>query len=251
MVHAFVSSQPLRLRSLGEVAVSFVAHGGLIAVAVSTSGLPPRPVGISPRIASEYVMFVRTSTRASAMRAARRAERQAVKRELMDAPLLRDLAAIHFALDQAAVVPNVDVDVNTEIPAVTYNAMMGSESTESTVSFARSVLGRAASLKKGPYDAYDEHVVERQVFVKRGNPKPEYPNNLRRNGVEASFMVQFVVDSTGHVDPGAIEFLEPAQQPFLESVRRALRRSYYFAAELDGRPVRQLVRQRFIFRIER
>jgi protein TonB len=250
MVHAFVSSQPLRLRSLGEVAVSFVAHGGLIAVAVSTSGLPPRPVGISPRIAGEYVMFV-TSTRSSAMRATRRAERQPVKRELVDAPLLRDLAAIHFAVDQAAVVPNVDVDVNAEIPAVTYNAMMGSESTESTVSFARSVLGRAASLKKGPYDAYDEYVVERQVFVKRGNPKPEYPNNLRRNGVEASFMVQFVVDSTGHVDPAAIEFLEPAQQPFLESVRRALRRSYYFAAELDGRPVRQLVRQRFIFRIER
>ena len=250
MVHAFVSSQPLRLRSLGEVAVSFVAHGGLIAVAVSTSGLPPRAVGISPRIASEYVMFV-TSNRASGIRATRRAERQPVKRELMDAPLLRDLAAIHFALDQAAVVPNVDVDVDAEIPAVTYNAMMGSESTESTVSFARSVLGRAASLKKGPYDAYDERVVERQVFVKRGNPKPEYPNNLRRNGVEASFMVQFVVDSTGHVDPGAIEFLEPAQQPFLESVRRALRRSYFFAAELDGRPVRQLVRQRFIFRIER
>ena len=158
------------------------------------------------------------------------------------------LAAVDVELDNGVLVPTIDIDA--AVPAMSYGSFMGAETTEPVV-FARGVLGRNAFAPKGPHEAYEEHVVERAVFSRLGNPKPDYPDDLRRRGVEASFMVQFVVDSSGRVDKNAIDFLEQAQRPFLDAVRRSLLRSRYYPAELDGRKVRQLVRQKFIFKMER
>ena len=247
MVHPFISTQPIRFH-FGEAALSFITHGGLIAVAVTTSGLPARTAAIAPQIASEYVRFITSPLRPSMTSPARRVDRKSAARPLVANPMLRQLADVQLALNPGAVVPAIDIDAG--VPAVDFASLLNAGNTEPIV-FARSVLGRGAFLPKGAHNAYEEHVVQRAVFSRRGNPKPDYPSALRRTGVEASFMVQFVVDSTGHVDKNAIDFLEPAQKPFLDAVRRALLRSYYYAAEMDGRPVRQLVRQRFIFKIER
>jgi TonB family protein len=72
---------------------------------------------------------------------------------------------------------------------------------------------------------------------------------LRRQGVEASFVVRFVVDTTGQVDENKIEFPTTAHRLFVESVKAALLRSRYFPAVLGGRHVAQLVQQEFRFRM--
>jgi hypothetical protein len=62
---------------------------------------------------------------------------------------------------------------------------------------------------------------------------------------EANFVVTFVVDSTGRVDSQSLEFPAVARQVFVDAVRRALGRSRYRPAEMDGRRARQLVQQAF------
>jgi TonB family protein len=93
--------------------------------------------------------------------------------------------------------------------------------------------------------------VDRVVMPLASNPVPAYPRSMAAAGIEANFVVVFVVDSTGRIDRGSLEFPATAQPLFAESVRRALERSRYRPAEMDGRPVRQLVQQEFFFRMEK
>jgi protein TonB len=100
----------------------------------------------------------------------------------------------------------------------------------------------------GPYAA-DQ--VDKIVRPFSDNPKPVYPRRLISSGVEASFIVHFVVDSTGRVDAESMQFPPTAHELFIDSVRRALKRSRYRPAELGGRAVNQAVEQQFTFVITR
>jgi hypothetical protein len=75
--------------------------------------------------------------------------------------------------------------------------------------------------------------------------------SLAAASVEAAFVVRFVVDSTGRIRDKSLEFPGKAHPLFVDAVRRALLRSRYLPAEVDGRRVAQLVSQEFIFRMER
>ena len=99
----------------------------------------------------------------------------------------------------------------------------------------------------GRGNAYDAEVVERIAWPQRDNPRPRYPEMLKRQGVEGSFLVEFVVDSTGRVDEKTMSFPSSAHPMFLKAVRDALLRSRYFPAELAGMRVRQMVQQQFSF----
>jgi protein TonB len=103
----------------------------------------------------------------------------------------------------------------------------------------------------GKNGAYTQDVVERVAWPHRDNPRPRYPAELQRAGIEGSLLVQFVVDSTGRVDEKTLSFPSDAQPGFLHAIRDALVRSRYFPAELAGMRVRQLVQQQFSFVIAR
>lgn len=113
-------------------------------------------------------------------------------------------------------------------------------------SLARTVFGRTDRARMSG-DAYLAWVVEKQVRPRRNNPIPRYPEPMRRRSIEGSFIVRFVVDSTGRVLRDDITFPPGMHRLFAESVRDAILRSRYSPAELDGHPVRQLVEQQFIF----
>ena len=99
----------------------------------------------------------------------------------------------------------------------------------------------------GKGGAYSAAVVEKIAWPEKGNPKPRYPETLQRQGVEGSFVVEFVVDSTGEVDEKTLNFPRATHPMFLRAVRDALLHSRYFPAELAGVRVRQLVQQQFSF----
>jgi TonB family protein len=99
----------------------------------------------------------------------------------------------------------------------------------------------------GKGNAYGADVVEKIAWPEKGNPKPRYPDVLQRQGVEGSFVVEFVVDSTGKVDEKTLNFPSSTHPMFLRAVRDALLHSRFFPAELGGTHVRQLVQQQFSF----
>ena len=98
-------------------------------------------------------------------------------------------------------------------------------------------------------DVYSVLLVEKAVTARPGNPAPVYPASLRMAQIEGAVMAHFVVDTAGRVEPPSITFPRAAHTLFEAAVRDALLHSRYVAAEAAGHRVRQLVEQRFEFRV--
>jgi protein TonB len=62
-------------------------------------------------------------------------------------------------------------------------------------------------------------------------------------------LTHFVIDTSGHVDMATVEILSSAHPLFVQSVRDAMPGMRFYPASVDGRKVRQLVEQRFEFRL--
>jgi TonB family protein len=78
---------------------------------------------------------------------------------------------------------------------------------------------------------------------------PIYPDALLEEGLEGEVEAEFVVDTTGIVDLESVRILSSTHDEFTASVREALVGARFRPAWRDRRKVRQLVRQRFTFRI--
>ncbi|HEU4628894.1 MAG TPA: energy transducer TonB [Gemmatimonadaceae bacterium] len=94
------------------------------------------------------------------------------------------------------------------------------------------------------------HEVERPA-APRSHIEPRYPEPLRARGVAGAVVVRFVVDTTGRLAPGSLEVVAATDSLFADAVRDALGRARFTPAEVAGRPVPQLVEQRFEFRMGR
>lgn len=94
-------------------------------------------------------------------------------------------------------------------------------------------------------------VLEVDEMVERydGSAAPAYPPDLLAMGAEGSVRALYVVDTTGWVDTSTIEVLSSDDERFTESVRTALGAMRFRPAKRAGKPVRQLVEQKFHFRI--
>lgn len=110
------------------------------------------------------------------------------------------------------------------------------------------VFPRTPIVNNRPYTPND---VERQVAPRPDNPSPEYPPGLRAAMVEGTVVVQFVVDTSGRVEPRSIAIVRATHPQFAESTRRWLTRTRYWPAQIQGVPVRQLVQQEIGFTLER
>jgi TonB family protein len=97
--------------------------------------------------------------------------------------------------------------------------------------------------------AYSVLEVERMVERYDDSAAPVYPSELAALGTEGQVQVTFVVDATGRVDTGTIRVLSSDDPRFTESVITALSEMRFRPAKKGGRTVRQLVEQRFNFRI--
>jgi protein TonB len=94
---------------------------------------------------------------------------------------------------------------------------------------------------------YFEFQVEKQVAQIPGSMNLRYPDMLRSANVEGEVLVQFTVDTTGRVERGSIKILKSSHELFTNAVQSALPSARYYAAEIGGRKVRQLVQQPFNF----
>jgi TonB family protein len=95
---------------------------------------------------------------------------------------------------------------------------------------------------------YTEDQVDVPVAADTLDPvTPQYPDSLRRAGVEGHAMVEFVVDTTGLADMETFGSVLSTHPRFLEEARRAVGGARFTPAVKDGRRVRQLVQLTFRF----
>lgn len=78
---------------------------------------------------------------------------------------------------------------------------------------------------------------------------PIYPDSLRLEGTEGLVEAEFVVDTTGRVDLATVRILASSRPEFAEAVETALAGMQFRPAWRGFRRVRQLVLQRFSFRL--
>jgi protein TonB len=110
-----------------------------------------------------------------------------------------------------------------------------------------------AGVGNGPVgnEPLTEAMVEKAVQARGGNPTPKYPSFLATAGVEGVVYAQFVVDTTGRVEPESIRFTKSDHALFEREVRQVLLRSRFVPAEFGQHRVRQLVEQAFAFALKR
>ena len=84
-----------------------------------------------------------------------------------------------------------------------------------------------------------------------GSAAPAYPSELAEGGVEGLVRATYVVDATGRVDTSTIRIISSDHPRFTTSVQTSLGEMRFRPAKRRGKPVRQLVAQRFRFQIGR
>jgi TonB family protein len=97
-------------------------------------------------------------------------------------------------------------------------------------------------------DTYFEFQVDEPATM-QGRANLRYAIELRNAGIEGTVLAQFVLGTDGRIDPSTFKVLTTDHEGFVESVREALPRMRYTAARKDGRAVRQLVQQPFVFQL--
>lgn len=104
----------------------------------------------------------------------------------------------------------------------------------------------ASESKDSVYSVLD---VEETAARTAGSAAPVYPPELMKEGIQGGVFIRFVVDTSGHADPGSIEVVRAAHPLFVESVKQAVPLMLFTPAMVGGRPVRQAVEQNFEFRL--
>ena len=75
--------------------------------------------------------------------------------------------------------------------------------------------------------------------------------SLTVSGVEGEVQAQFVVNEEGRADSGTFKVLKATNDMFANAVRTALPQMRFYAAEVGGKKVKQLVQQSFQFKLDR
>ncbi len=79
---------------------------------------------------------------------------------------------------------------------------------------------------------------------------PDYPERAIQLAISGAVMAQFVVGANGRVERDIV-ILDSTSPDFTSAVETFLRRARFSPGRVGGRPVRQMVEQRFVFELRR
>lgn len=233
MLRTLLESQAIHSRRLGGTAISVGVHTAVIGLAIAATAratsAPPHVLELPPVI---YTKAPETTPQPD-----RRTPTPQDRIVPLVGPIIRE-----------------DWKVPTEPPAIDFTTPVGAEHPYDWPSASLVpplASGGSRGLASGRDSIYTAPFVEKAVMPHAGNPVPAYPPSLRAASIEGSVVARFVVDTTGRAEPKSITFLEATHPLFADAVRQALVRSRYLPAMIGGRPVRQLVEQRFAFALNR
>jgi hypothetical protein len=118
----------------------------------------------------------------------------------------------------------------------------------------RNRSGARGQLPAGPPSPYIPDtafsVLEVDEMVRyESSAAPIYPKDLMATGTEGLVQATYVVDTVGSVDTTTVRVMYSDDPRFTESVRTALGQMRFRPAKRAGKTVRQLVEQKFRFKI--
>jgi TonB family protein len=247
MFKILMASQPARTGWFGSTAFSAVAHGTLISAALFTTGRAPTAVREVRGTTAERVTYVLPRswpTRRPLIGTLARPKAAKVARA--NVPLKApDVATLAARIAQAIDVPLAPAA--PDLTAMTIEWLTRPDALSTRQQAPAELLAERSAFVRPENGVYTMDMVEVSVAPKQGNPLPRYPTMLQDMGIEGSFIVQFVVDSTGVVPENTIDFPRSMHRLFADAVRAALRRSHYQPARIGGQAVTELVNQEFRF----
>ena len=80
---------------------------------------------------------------------------------------------------------------------------------------------------------------------------PRYPAALESAGISGRVVLEFVVDTTGRVEPGLVRVVSSSRPEFEAEARNAILATQFRPARSQGASVRQLARQAVSFVAQR
>ena len=104
---------------------------------------------------------------------------------------------------------------------------------------------------KADSTVHTEKAVTKVASAYPDNQPPLYPVDLRRINQSGMVILSFVVGIDGKAEMSSARAVFSSHPSFLKAVLEAVPRMRFYPAEIDGRPVRQLVHMPFAFSIVR
>jgi TonB family protein len=150
--------------------------------------------------------------------------------------------------------PGSGLDEASQLPAEGEGLRLQATSSRSRHRGDRSGARKDQPFGPAPFLAdivYSALQVDEMVQRYEGSAAPVYPPELSAQGKEGKVDATFVVDTTGRVDTTTFQVLQSDDLLFTESVRTSLGEALFRPAKRAGQPVRQLVQQRFNFKLGR
>lgn len=237
MFNHLIESQAARQKRAGGTVVSFIFHVIVIAAAVQgTLSASTR----AEKVRAEKVEFVQV----------KKEEPPPPKDEVKPPP---DVVAAPpppkgFQILTAPIkIPDVipEIDLNKQVTREEDFSGKGAAGGTS-----RGVTGGVAAPLNSDQPLFDFQV-EKPAAANPSNTPPNYPNQLRAANIEGQVVAKFVVDTNGRADMRTFEIIKSDHDLFTNAVRNALPNFRFFAAELGGRKVKQLVQMPFVFSLSK
>ncbi len=215
---------------------SFLSISVHVAVVVAALYATTRPAVEREPAPDPRVYFVPEPRPATVVPSAPQAKPVAPKRAT---PSAAPAKAVATPTSPPVSIPAVDV------PLADPSAAASAEPSANTVQGTGS-LDAGQTAGSGPYGVGEVEIPAAPLSTSG----PEYPERAITMGLSGMVRARFIVDPRGRVENDVV-ILESTSYEFTSAVRSYLRRARYRPARIGGRPVRQLVEQRFVFELKR
>lgn len=238
MFNQLLESKPKKQKLAGGTVFSMILHGGLIAAAIAaTAG-----AGIADdKSKAEKVQFVEMKKEPPKPKP-KEPPPPPPKEVVMKAPPPKGFQVLRAPVEIPIKIPDIDLSKK-----VTDEADFSGKGVKGGI--AKGVEGGTAIVD--PNQTYFEFQVEKPVAQIPGTGSPRYPDALRSSGVEGEVQAQFVVNEDGRAETSTFKVLKATNDLFASAVRTALPNMRFYAAEVGGKKVKQLVQQSFQFKLDR
>ncbi len=236
MLRYLLESAPTRPRTRSAAFISFAFHAALVGSAVAATAMGPVDEDV-PVLPTTPLHYIPTPEQAPIARAPR-APRPAAPR----APSPVD--PIVAPVDVPSTLPPVPEPGTVAMdPWTTLPGPVGTPDGTGDV-------GAPSGSDGDPGFMWPEDV-ERHAKPLGAVRQPRYPEPLRSQRLEGSVRASYIVDTLGRVEPASFKAREATHPLFEQAVRSALMSQRFRPAQWNGKRVRQLVEQQFVFRLER
>ncbi len=238
MFNQLIESRPKKQKMAGGTLFSLIFHGTLgVAAVIATAS-----AGIADdKSKAEKIQFVEMKKEPPKPKE-KEPPPPPPKDVVMKAPPPKGFQVLRAPVDIPITIPDIDLSKK-----VTDEADFSGKGVKGGI--AKGVEGGTAIVDTN--QTYFEFQVEKPVSQIPGTGSPRYPDALRSSGVEGEVQAQFVVNEDGRAETGTFKVLKATNDLFSSAVRSALPNMRFYAAEVGGKKVKQLVQQSFQFKLDR